>query len=170
MKRRCRHLFETKLSSGHAIVLLTVTRLVEKVDEKTLVILDEPESHLHPPLLSAFISSLSYLLLNRNGVALVATHSPVILQEVPRSCVWKIRRIRLELQADRPELETFGENVGVLTREVFGLEVFQSGFYADLARLVEKGKSFDEILDEYNHQIGFEGKALLNSLIVNRGN
>ncbi|BCO20328.1 hypothetical protein KUC3_31850 [Alteromonas sp. KC3] len=170
LKRRCRHLFETKLSSGHAIVLLTVTRLVEKVDEKTLVILDEPESHLHPPLLSAFISSLSYLLLNRNGVALVATHSPVILQEVPRSCVWKIRRIRLELQADRPELETFGENVGVLTREVFGLEVFQSGFYADLARLVEKGKSFDEILDEYNHQIGFEGKALLNSLIVNRGN
>ncbi|MDO6534827.1 AAA family ATPase [Alteromonas stellipolaris] len=170
LERRCRHLFETKLSSGHAIVLLTITRLVEKVDEKSLVILDEPESHLHPPLLSAFTSSLSYLLLNRNGVALIATHSPVILQEVPRGCVWKIRRIRLELRAERPELETFGENVGVLTREVFGLEVFQSGFYADLARLVEEGKSFEKILEEYNYQIGFEGKALLNSLIANRGN
>ena len=166
---RCGHLFETKLSSGHAIVLLTITRLVEKVDEKTLVILDEPESHLHPPLLSAFTRALSYLLLNRNGVALIATHSPVILQEVPRSCVWKIRRLRLELQSDRPELETFGENVGVLTREVFGLEVFQSGFYADLARLVEEGNTFEQILEEYNQQVGFEGKALLNSLIANRG-
>ena len=169
LERRCKHLFETKLSSGHAIVLLTITRLVEKVDEKSLVILDEPESHLHPPLLSAFTGSLSYLLLSRNGVALIATHSPVILQEVPRSCVWKIRRTRLELVAERPELETYGENVGVLTREVFGLEVFQSGFYADLARLVEEGKSFNDILDEYNNQIGFEGKALLNSLIANRG-
>lgn len=83
LEQRCRHMFETKLSSGHSIVLLTITRLVEKVDEKTLVVLDEPESHLHPPLLSAFTRALSYLLLNRNGVALIATHSPVILQEVP---------------------------------------------------------------------------------------
>jgi len=166
---KCKHLFDTKLSSGHAIVLLTITQLVEKVDEKTLVILDEPESHLHPPLLSAFTRALSYLLLNRNGVALIATHSPVILQEVPRSCVWKIRRLRLDLQSERPELETFGENVGVLTREVFGLEVFQSGFYAMLAELVEEGNTFEQIMDEFQQQIGFEGKALLNSLIANRG-
>jgi energy-coupling factor transporter ATP-binding protein EcfA2 len=35
-----------KLSSGHKIVLLTITRLVETVEEKTLVLLDEPEAHL----------------------------------------------------------------------------------------------------------------------------
>ncbi len=40
------------MSSGHAIVLLTVTKLVARVEEKTLVLIDEPESHLHPPLLS----------------------------------------------------------------------------------------------------------------------
>ena len=34
------------LSSGHKIVLLTLTRLVEKVEEKTLVLIDEPEAHL----------------------------------------------------------------------------------------------------------------------------
>jgi predicted ATP-dependent endonuclease of OLD family len=71
-----------KLSSGHKIVLLTITRLVETVEEKTLVMLDEPESHLHPPLLSAFIRALSELLILRNGVAIIATHSPVILQEL----------------------------------------------------------------------------------------
>src|SRR5260370_24247947 len=41
-------LFRKKLSSGHKIVLLSITRLVEAVDEKTLVLLDEPEAHLHP--------------------------------------------------------------------------------------------------------------------------
>ncbi len=81
-----------QLSSRHKIVLLTITKLVEKVEEKILVLMDEPEAHLHPPLLSAFIRALSDLLIDRNGVAIVATHSPVILQEVPASCVWKIIR------------------------------------------------------------------------------
>ena len=33
-----------KLSSGHKIVLLTITKLVETVDKKTLVLMDEPEA------------------------------------------------------------------------------------------------------------------------------
>jgi len=89
--QRAEALFK-RMSSGHAIVLLTVTKLVETVEEKTLVLLDEPESHLHPPLLSAFTRALSDLLVNRNGVAIIATHSPVVLQEVPKSCVSILRR------------------------------------------------------------------------------
>lgn len=112
----------SRLSSGHKIVLLTITKLVETVEERTIVLLDEPEAHLHPPLLSAFVRALSDLLVNRNGVAVIATHSPVILQEVPRTCVWKIARHGRTFSAERPDIETFGENVGVLTREVFGLE------------------------------------------------
>jgi hypothetical protein len=54
LKTRARDLFR-ELSSGHKIVLLTVTRLVESVEERTLVLLDEPESHLHPPLRLAVV-------------------------------------------------------------------------------------------------------------------
>lgn len=72
------------MSSGHTIVLLTITNLIETIEEKTLVLIDEPESHLHPPLLSAFTRALSDLLVDRNAVAIIATHSPVVLQEVPQ--------------------------------------------------------------------------------------
>ena len=157
-----------KMSSGHAIVLLTMTKLVERVEEKTLVLMDEPESHLHPPLLSAFTRALADLLANRNGVAIIATHSPVVLQEVPKRCVWKIRRTRLIASADRPENETFGENVGVLTREVFQLEVSKSGFHSLLSHSVAEGKDFETIVDEYRGQIGFEGRAILRALIAIR--
>ncbi|MEP1613166.1 MAG: AAA family ATPase [Roseobacter sp.] len=75
----------SKLSSVHRIIMLSITRLVQLVDERTLVLIDEPENHLHPPLLSAFVRALSELVISRNGVALIATHSPVVLQEVPRS-------------------------------------------------------------------------------------
>jgi predicted ATP-dependent endonuclease of OLD family len=158
----------TKMSSGHKIVLLTITKLVETVEEKSLVLMDEPESHLHPPLLSAFARALSELLLSRNAVALIATHSPVILQEVPRSCVWKIGRYGTVLTADRPDAETFGENVGVLTREVFGLEVTKSGFHDLLEQAVQSGKSFDQVVKAYDGKIGYEGQAILRALTVRK--
>lgn len=157
----------SRLSSGHAIVLLTLTKLIETVEEKTLVLIDEPESHLHPPLLSAFTRALSDLLRNRNGVAIIATHSPVVLQETPKSCVYILRRSRLVGRVEKPAIETFGENVGTLTREVFGLEVSKSGFYDLLVKSVQKGRNYDQILEEYQNQLGFEGQAILRALIAN---
>lgn len=164
--RRIIRLFK-RLSSGHSIVLLTLTKLVEKVEEKTLVLLDEPEAHLHPPLLSAFIRALSDLLVNRNAVGVIATHSPVIVQEVPRCCVWKLKRFQLEAGAERFEQETFGETIGKITREVFDLEVNESGFYKVLSDDVNEGMTYNQIINKYNDQLGFEAKLLLRALLNN---
>ncbi|QNT08105.1 AAA family ATPase [Marinomonas arctica] len=156
------------LSSGHSIVLLTITKLVATVQEKTLVLIDEPESHLHPPLLAAFIRALSDLLLTMNGVSIIATHSPVVLQEIPKNCVWKVYRQGVNTIVDRPKIETFAENLGTLTSEVFGLEVEQSGFHEMLKKSVESGKAYKEILQEYRNQIGYEGRAILKGMIADR--
>ena len=154
-----------KLSSGHKIVALTITRLVETVEERSLVLLDEPELHLHPPLLSAFTRALSHLLINRNGVAVVATHSPVILQEVPRSCVWVINRDGYIVSANRPVIETFGENVGVLTSAVFKLEVTQSGFHHFLQeKLKENSWNFERTVRQFNGAIGNEALMILKMM------
>jgi len=163
------HPFLARLSSGHAIVLLTISRLVATVEEKTLVLLDEPESHLHPPLLSAFVRALSDLLHDRNGVAIIATHSPVVLQEIPKKCVIKMYRVLGTVTQSRPDIETFGENVGLLTSEVFGLEVARSGFHDLLSRSVARGKTYEEIIREYDGQLGLEGRAVLAALISERG-
>ncbi|MCX4598464.1 ATP-binding protein [Streptomyces sp. NBC_01549] len=156
-----------ELSSGHACVILILTRLVELVAEQTLVLLDEPESHLHPPLLSAFIRTLSQLLAARNGVAIIATHSPVVLQEVPRSSVWKLIR-HGRLRAERPSIETFGENVGVLTHEVFGLEVRQSGFLATLQAAVDQLDTYEQVLQHFGGQLGSEAKGIVRILLADK--
>ena len=166
-EEKARKLFKN-LSSGHKIVLLTMTRLVETVEERTLILLDEPEAHLHPPLLSAFVRALSDLLIYRNGVAIIATHSPVVLQEVPKSCAWKLRRTGYESIVERPEIETFGENAGVLTREIFGLEVTQSGFHKLLQTAVERGEDFASTCDRFDNKLGAEARAILRGLIIAR--
>ncbi|PEG55569.1 AAA family ATPase [Mycolicibacterium diernhoferi] len=155
-----------KLSSGHKIVLLTVTKLVETVVEKSLVLLDEPEAHLHPPLLSSFLRALSDLLTNRNGIAIVATHSPVVLQEVPSSCVWKLHRSGDVLSASQPRIETFGENVGTLTDEVFGLEVISTGFHEMLKQAALDTGDYDQALNMFEGQLGAEGRAILRAMII----
>lgn len=160
----------SQMSSGHFVVLLTLTGLIARVEEKTLVLMDEPESHLHPPLLSAFIRALSYLLYEVNGVAIIATHSPVVLQEIPKSCVSKIVRSENMISVNSPKIETFGENVGLLTSEVFGLEVSKSGFHTMLSEEVNSkdNKSFEQILSEFDNQLGFEGRGVLAALIARR--
>ena len=158
------------MSSGHAIVLLTITKLITEIKEKSLVLIDEPEGHLHPPLLAAFMHSLSDLLIYRNGLAIIATHSPVVLQEVPRECVWNIIRSGDAMFPQRLEIETYGENVGMLTREVFGLEVKESGFHKKLKEYVSDTDkfSYEDILRNHRGALGLEGRSILKSLIYKR--
>lgn len=158
----------SRLSSGHKVILLTLTCLVAITMERTLVLMDEPENHLHPPLLSAFVRALSALLIQKNGLAIISTHSPVILQEVPKNCIWQLYRNNTILRAVRPERETFGENVGVLINDVFGLEVTHSGFHGMLLQMVEAGLTYEEILNKFDFRVGMEARSILRILLANR--
>ncbi len=153
------------LSSGHKIIVLTITKLVELTEERSLVIMDEPESHLHPPLLSAFIRAVSGLMIRMNAAAIIATHSPVVLQEVPKKCVWKISRNGGITKTERMEAETFGENVGLLTHEVFGLEVTSTGFYKMLQEIAECSDDYEKAKDKFNDELGGEAMAILRNLV-----
>lgn len=161
------------LSSGHKIVLWTMASLVRYCEEKTLVLLDEPESHLHPPLLGAFTRALSTLMTETNGLAIIATHSPVVLQEVPKRCAWKIWSVGPISGVDRPERETFGENLGVLTREVFGLELERSNYHAMLRAAAasdedETGRAtYEEALAKLDGEVGEEARLMLRAMVRN---
>jgi len=169
--------FETKvlklyerLSSGHKIILLTMVRLVENVEEKSLVIIDEPETHLHPPLLSAFIRALSELLIKRNAVAIIATHSPIILQEIPAKCAWKMRRSGAEVSLCHIEQESFGTNINSLIREVFRLEIEKSGFHELLQQDLHYNEyNVDKVREIYNNELGDDALAMLRILSQHKG-
>lgn len=154
-----------RLSSGHKIALLTVTCLVNEVVEKSLVIMDEPETHLHPPLLAALVNAISKVLIRKNGVAILATHSPVVLQEIPASCVWKMFRSGHEVSLERVQLETYGADINSLMREVFGLELEQSGFHKLVKEQLRlNGNDYAATLEALQGGLGSEGRALMRIL------
>jgi hypothetical protein len=75
----------------------------------------------------------------------------------------------MSVGVERPKMETFGENVGTLTADVFRLEVSRSGFHKLLAQSVAEGKGYDEILDSYGGQLGLEGRFVLKTLLAAEG-
>lgn len=152
-----------QLSSGHMIILLSLTLLTASIYEKTLVLIDEPETHLHPPLLSTYIRTLSFLLVRMNAVAIIATHSPIVLQEVPRDCVSRIERIQSDMFFNDIKVETFATSTDSLTREVFGLELTKTGFYQLIEKEIEN--TFEESFSKFNEKIGFLGQVLMKSLV-----
>ena len=73
-----------------------------------------------------------------------------------------------KMEVERPEIETFGENVGVLTREVFALEVTQSGFHKLLREAVGEDDDFAEIIAKFDRKIGGEARTIVRAFIANR--
>lgn len=151
-----------ELSSGHAIVLLVIINLIANVTEKTLILFDEPETHLHPPLLSALVRAINLILTEKNGICIFATHSPVLVQEIPRSCVQIIRRVGESVGISKPDIESFGENVSTLTHEIFSLEVKNSGFYKLMKKAFHSmNGDVERIIEEFNDELGSEAINLL---------
>jgi predicted ATPase len=127
------------LSSGHKVVLKILTEMTAHMDgsQATLLLIDEPETHLHPPLLAAFLRSVRTCLERLDGYAIVSTHSPVVLQETPSQYVRVLRRVETQSRVDRPSMETFGENIGAITSEVFNLDDGSTDWHTTLKSLAE---------------------------------
>ena len=159
--------FFSKLSSGHMVIILSLTCLCEAIYEKTMVVIDEPEIHLHPPLLSTYIRSLSFMLRKKNAVALLATHSPIVLQEVPSNCVTKVIRRVENMGFIKIENETFASGTDLITREIFGYDILKTGFY----KLIEDElqDDFEATMDYFNNRVGSLGQMLMLDLLRERG-
>ena len=123
------------LSSGHKISVNILVQLVAALQQRSLVLVDEPEAHLHPPLLAALMKGISIALEAHKSYAVIATHSPVVLQEIAGRYAHILRRYGSLNSIEEPTIETFGENIGLLTRHVFNLDNSQSDYVDTLEKL-----------------------------------
>lgn len=132
-------------STGHKIVMHVAAAMTAHVQPRSLVLFDEPETHLHPPLLAAFMHTFRSLLKRRSAFAIVATHSPVVLQETLARHVHVIRREGALTEASPVDMETFGENVGAITHSVFDLTSEVTDFHRILDGLIARGLSLEQM-------------------------
>ena len=156
-------------STGHKIVMHIVATLVAYSQPKAIVLMDEPESHLHPPLLAALMHAVRVILDKQDAFAVIATHSPVVAQETLGKHVFRINRSEGVVTIIPAQIETYGESIGEITNEVFGLTAGVADFHATLRNMVvEQRLSVEQINARFDNKMSLQARAYVMSLISSR--
>ena len=67
---------------------------------------------------------------------------------------------------EHPEIETFGENLGEITTEIFGYDVGSTGFHTILKNVADRKNSYEKALNEFQGELGKEAKINTSSVYV----
>ena len=134
-----------RLSSGERILVYLWSQLVANIRFDTLLLFDEPETHLHPNAISELMVHLNSLLKQYDSYAIIVTNSPLVVRELKSECVLVMERIENTLLTRPVGLETFGSNLSILVDDIFGNNDSVKLFETLIKRLVRKGKSAFEI-------------------------
>ncbi len=155
-------------SAGHQLLVFIVTALVESVRAKSVILLDEPEAHLHPRLLSTLVRLLYDMLAERDAYAVIATHSPIVLQEIPGRSIRLLRICEGRLPLVKPyPRESFGESLDEIIQEAFGIHEDDRSYVTILRQLVRDGLTRAEI-ERHFDGLGYGARLLLRELMEAR--
>jgi energy-coupling factor transporter ATP-binding protein EcfA2 len=154
-------------STGHKIAALAICGLVATLEKSSLILFDEPETHLHPPLLAALMHALRDILEKHQSFCVIATHSPVVVQESLGTSVKLVRREGTQIITRPPSMETFGESIGLITTEVFGLNAETTDYHAILDSLVGEYHDHEQIESKFlNGSMSHQARAYVMSRLM----
>ena len=160
------------LSTGHKFLMHTYARLLAYMDDNCLLLFDEPENHLHPPLLSFMMSEIRILLAETYSVMFIATHSPVILQETFARNVFVVRKNGNSTSITQPQIETYGANISSITSEVFDLTSEVTKYHDAIKHLYKKWgmeyqDSVEKMLESFELNLGHGLSDQIESYLIN---
>lgn len=157
-----------ELSSGQAMLCHFVTGLLAWIQPNTLVLFDEPETHLHPNAVAHLFVVLSAILETYESRAVVATHSALVIQEIPAERVVHFVRTGNTTVAEKLGLESFGESLSELTKHVFETIEVES-LYKNALRKLAEGRSLEQALARFEGKLSLNAKAYLLAQYAQRG-
>ena len=157
--------FYSSLSSGHKIIIKILADVTAQMSLTlpSLLLIDEPEVHLHPSLQAAFLKSIRKCLDLFDGYAILTTHSPVLLQEMPSRYVQVLNRLETKSLLTDIDIETFGESISVITEAVFNLDDSMTNWNNTLEEMC-KHYTFDKIESLFGKPLGFAPRSYLASI------
>lgn len=134
------------LSSGQSIILFLISEILSQIRYDSLILFDEPETHLHPNAISSLLNTLFSLVKRFKSFCVLATHSPLIVQEIPARNIFILEREDNLAYVRELERESFGENLTIITQDIFGNRDVPKHFITLIEELISKGKSYTEII------------------------
>ncbi|WP_258045384.1 AAA family ATPase [Escherichia coli] len=142
------------LSSGEISFIKFCVQVCLYIENGTLLLIDEPETHLHPSFINKFMALLDNLLEKTGSSAIIATHSVYLVREVFKEQVTILRR-RDDgvIVSEKPRLSTFGANIGNISYFVFGESEPTQILNKVKNNIIAKNMSWDDVESKYSEDI-----------------
>lgn len=139
---------KTKLSSGQNIILYIISEIISNIRYDSLILFDEPETHLHPNAISQLMNLIYDLVYSFDSYCIITTHSPLIIQELLSRNVYVLDRHEDIASIRKIGIESFGENLTNLTEEVFGNREVHKQYKMIIDRLTKSDFSYGQIIEK----------------------
>lgn len=142
------------LSSGQHSILSVFANVFAEIRYNSLLLMDEPETHLHPQAISRLMKMLLEILEYYESFCILATHSPLIIRELTSDCVYVVDSMGTERSVRHIGSESLGANLTTLTNEIFGINEENSYYVEKIKAMKMNGKSEEEIVSLIKSKTG----------------
>jgi energy-coupling factor transporter ATP-binding protein EcfA2 len=159
-----------RLSSGQSSILFIISEIVANIRFDSLLLYDEPETHLHPNAITQLMNTIYQLVNEFQSYCIIATHSPLIIRELLSRNVFVLERFDNTSSVRRISIESFGENLTTLTEEVFGNREVPKQYKKIIEEFIGEGKTYEEILSllEFDDlPLSLNARIYIRSLMAN---
>lgn len=141
--------YYSKMSSGQTMLTNLIIDITANVRSNCLIMIDEPEVHLHPNAITQIINVVNLVCEKFSSCCIMATHSPLVIQSLLSRNVLIMERDIDGMPAVRQmRVESLGENLTTINEEIFS-NGQRDKYYKRLIKKAVEGKdSMDQVLQE----------------------
>jgi len=158
------------LSSGQKMYFRFATHFLTSASQGTVVLIDEPETHLHPNLVTEFMNLLYMVLEATSSVAIIATHSAYVVREVPSHCAHVIKADSSKnISVEGVYMNTLGASVTALSNSVFGDSLVTSFHTKIASEIAASNLDLNEIVDKYSSYLSMDMLVKIRELMKHQG-
>ncbi|BDR21430.1 AAA family ATPase [Vibrio alginolyticus] len=153
------------LSSGQLTFLKFALLCCLYIENGSFVLLDEPETHMHPNMIADFVGLLDQLLEDTGSQALIATHSAYFVREISREQVHVLLKNESdEISIVSPRLRTFGADIESISQFIFDEDV--DNRLAEKLFSKVKNLSFEEVKSKLEGELSMSAMLQLQDKML----
>ncbi len=153
-----------RLSSGEYAMLRFAAQSAAAIEQGSLLLLDEPETHLHPNFVSDLMEILDNLLQSTKSIAVIATHSAYVVRETSRDRVNILTLEDREIRIDTPRMQTFGATIDSISQFVFADTNISHRYQktlSDWAEATGRDLGLEGVIEDYGAELNSESLSFI---------
>lgn len=138
-----------KMSSGQTMLTNLIIDITANVRSNCLIMIDEPEVHLHPNAITQIINVVNLVCDRFSSCCIMATHSPLVIQSLlSRNVLIMERDIDGMPVVRQMRVESLGENLSTINEEIFSNGQRDKYYRQLIEKAVEGKESMEQVLQE----------------------